>query len=118
MKSSVLDPYYGWAMNFGKGYQAQSNIPSISAQTSRSIPDTKCDFFYTDGRYSGLAPYYQLGPQPYHNCPFYNYTLPDTYPKVPSPTINPRAYWYLPYSTFDWSQYEQASLPVIPKPSN
>jgi hypothetical protein len=44
--------------------------------------------------------------------------LPDTYPEVESPTINPKAYWYLPYSTFDWADYNQNPVPQVPKPGN
>jgi hypothetical protein len=112
-----LQPVYGWAMNFaGTKYATQKNIHFNSAsrtQNQGTIPPV----FQTDGRYVANAPFYLLGPQPSPpNCPFYNYTLPDTYPEVESPTINPKAYWYLPYSTFDWATYNENPVPQVKKP--
>lgn len=114
-----LKPVYGWAMDFaGTRYKRQKNIQFHSAyrtQNQEPFPPV----FQTDGRFVAEAPYYLLGPQPSPaNCPFYNYTLPDTYPEVPSPMINPKAYWYLPYSTFDWPDYNQSSTTKVQKPGN
>jgi hypothetical protein len=114
-----LKPVYGWAMNFaGTKYEKQKNIQFRSAcrtQNQEPIPPV----FQTDGRYVDNAPFYLLGPQPSPaNCPFYNYTLPDTYPEVNSPMMNPKAYWYLPYSTFDWQDYNQNPVVQIQKPGN
>jgi hypothetical protein len=114
---SPLKPVYGWAMNFGKGYKTQSNIFSTSSVQLPKYPQKCNQNFYTDGRYMNQPPFYSLGPHPYpSNCPFYNYTLPDTYPNVPSPMINPKAYWYLPYNTFDWQNYNASSIVKVPKP--
>lgn len=118
MQRSKLEPVYGWAMNFGNGYQKQKNIISTSSSKIQNDNPTNCEIFYTDGRFMNKPPYYQLGPQESINCPFYNYTLPDTYPIVPTPQINPKAYWYLPYSTFDWRNYNSDSIMKIPKPNN
>jgi len=114
-----LKPVYGWAMDFaGTRYKRQKNIQFHSAyrtQNQEPFPPV----FQTDGRFVADAPYYLLGPQPSPaNCPFYNYTLPDTYPEVPSPMINPKAYWYLPFSTFDWPDYNQSSTVKVQKPGN
>jgi len=61
---------------------------------------------YSDGRDSSTPPFYQInieGKTRGTNCPMYNYTLPDTYPQIPIPTINPKYYWYYPYQTYDWN---------------
>lgn len=117
MNTSNHNPVYGWAMNFGKGYQKQTNIFSTSSEKVSSDDNKNCQIFYTDGRYMNKAPYYTLGPHTPSNCPFYNYTLPDTYPNIKTPNINPKAYWYLPYNTFDWNNYYSNSIVQIPKPS-
>ena len=96
------------------GYAIQSNIPRTSCTM-----DPKPLYFSTDARYTCQPPYYQLGPQPnVQNCPYYNYTLPDTYPNTNPPSISPRAYWYLPYDIFDSIIYNQQNNNVgyIPKP--
>lgn len=107
-------PYYtyGYAMKFNKGYEKQKNIIHQSAY--QTFPST---IFHSDGRYVSDEPFYHLGPQYLNppNCPFYNYTLPDTYPDIPTPQINPRAYWFLPYNKFDWSSYNSQSLSNIHK---
>ena len=36
----------------------------------------------TDGMEVGIGPFYQVGPVPCENCPFYNYLLPYNYPYV------------------------------------
>jgi hypothetical protein len=113
-----LQPVYGWAMNFGTGYTRQ---PNIFFKSSLQTPghEVKPFVFSTGPRYMSRSPFYQLGPQNPSppNCPYYNYTLPDTYPEVANtPQINPRAYWYLPYDTFDWADYNNTPVVQVPKP--
>lgn len=107
-------PVYGWAMNFGTGYQKQRDIVGTSCRKTTRPP---CYNPQTDGKYTCQPPFYQLGPHwPPVNCPYYNYTLPDTYPEVESPTINPRMYWFLPYDEFDQIRYDSSSIVQVPKP--
>lgn len=108
-----LQPTYGWAMSFGKGYAKQSDIVRTSCYYST---DSAPPYFYSDGIVNGEIPPYQLRTfSELSNCPYYNYTLPDTYPYVESPSIQKDCYWYLPYDTFDSTLY-QRPFTMIPKP--
>ena len=107
-----LQPTYGWAMSFGHGYAKLSDIVRTSSYyTADSAPP----YFYSDGIENGNIPAYQLRTFPeISDCPYYNYTLPDTYPYVDSPTIKKNCYWYFPFDTFDSALYQN---PIkIPKP--
>lgn len=110
-----LRPVYGWAMTFGKGYATR---PYFNRPSAFVLPRPgRLNHVDTEGRYSADPPFYRLGPAPRQNCPRYNYTLPDTYPVVPTPTVDPREYWFLPYDTYDWPAYESNETVVVPKPS-
>jgi hypothetical protein len=105
---SSQQPVYGWAMNFGKGYVRQDNIINTSSQHLN-----KDLYYYSDGRDSSEPPFYTFKPKCNTNCPYYNYTLPDTYPNLENININKKYYWYFPYDTYDWNQ-----TPLqLPKPS-
>lgn len=109
----TLQPTYGWAMRFGKGYETMSDIVRTSSYyTSDSSPL----YFSSDGYLNGDLPQYELKTYPtFSNCPYYNYTLPDTYPYVASPSIKPQCYWYLPYDTYDAERYMDSNIISIPK---
>lgn len=69
-------------------------------------------YYYSDGIINNELPQYSLNIYPeYINCPFYNYILPDNYPKVEIPYINEKCYWYYPYDKYDWDTNSN-----IPKP--
>lgn len=107
-----LRPTYGGAMSFGKGYAKISDIVRSSSYYSS---DSAPPYFYSDGIWNGDLPSYQIRTFPeISDCPYYNYTLPDTYPYVKSPTIRTNCYWYFPYDSFDTRLYE--SPLKIPKP--
>jgi hypothetical protein len=109
-------PSYGWAMNFGKGYAKQRDIIAGSLYRPTNYGET-CTSQQSDTKGLFQPPFYQLGPQPNKRiCPFYNYTLPDTYPYTPSPIINPMAYWNLPYAVGDWESYYNTNTVEYQKP--
>jgi len=110
MNSNQQLPVYGCAMNFGKGYQTQSN--SLNASSVHLHPDLINTT--TDGKYNTYPPMYSVGVKYVSNCPYYNYTLPDTYPNTSYMPINPKYYWYYPYTQYDWMHQELQ----IKKPSN
>ena len=97
MKSEM----YGATPNYG-------NL--LNNNSSRLISDPKessfpCPSGQRDNNHSNKdPPFYQLGPQRDHapECPFYNYTLPDTFPYSPLKNTEPQ-YWYW-YYPFDFRQ--------------
>jgi hypothetical protein len=107
--SDNYKPVYGWAMNFGKGYKTiPNNIRNSSCKTENDNP---CHLKNSDNTNYCCNPFYKLGPHTQQLiCPYYNYTLPDTYPYVPSPIINPRNYWNLPFNVGDWENYYENNI--------
>ena len=97
---------YGDAMSFGKGYKTIPNqIYMSSCRSRRSNP---CHLKNSDEVNYCCPEFYRLGPHTQQLiCPYYNYTLPDTYPYVSTPIINPRNYWNLPFKVGDWPSYYQ-----------
>lgn len=59
--------------------------------------DQRCMTCNSSGALSTFPPYYRLGPSQFPVCPYYNYTLPNVYPKIKSPHIDPLQYWYGPF---------------------
>jgi hypothetical protein len=121
MDKKKLASWYvnGNCMSIGNGYKTMPNYIGSSCQISDSTSEKNCTYLKTDGRFTCQKPYYKLGYQGIYNPPYYNYTLPDTYPPTHQDPINPRAYWYLPFDTFDWKNYnsERDNVGQIPKPS-
>lgn len=77
--------------------QQNARIRNISPTP---LISTACGSCQSDGRFSSSPPYYQLGPSPIPNTPYYNYTLPTNYPYVRPPcSIPPVDYWYFPFET-------------------
>ena len=71
---------------------------SLYEQTKTADPnDQKCMSCNSAGALSSFPPYYRLGPSPFPVCPYYNYILPNAYPYIISPSINPLQYWYQPF---------------------
>lgn len=69
----------------------------------------------TDGMEVGIGPFYQVGPVPCENCPFYNYLLPYNYPYVETgEKPDPKYYWYYPYYE-DKNFYDNKYNSLIPK---
>lgn len=59
--------------------------------------EQRCFECNSEGRYAPYPPYYQLGPQVMPNCPYYNYILPNVYPKSDPPILPYSDYWYYPF---------------------
>jgi hypothetical protein len=99
-----MNPTYGNAMSFGKGYKKIPNM--IYHSSCRSKKSNPCHLKNSDGLNYCCTDFYKMGPHIQQLiCPYYNYNLPDTYPSVPSPIINPMNYWNLPYQVGDWQSY-------------
>ena len=84
---------YYFVNNLNAGCYSLSPVET-NATSSASV--RQCTACNSDGKYSTMPPYYQLGPAPLPVCPYYNYTLPN-YPPVTVPTIDPMEYWYFAY---------------------
>lgn len=87
----------------GSQYMSIDNLNSDYSQslyeqtrTANSF-DQKCMTCNSSGALSQFPPYYRLGPSSFPVCPYYNYTLPNVYPRVKTPKISRLEYWYGAY---------------------
>lgn len=93
-------------------YTEQPNYVGAPPRIKHNNP---CTIQATDGKYGQDPPYYQLGPVPCQNCPFYNYLLPYNYPWVNGETTpDPKNYWYFPYY-YDPTFYQDPYQITVPK---
>lgn len=103
----------------GNNYQSQSNYygsPPFTYNNNIVCKKNKDPtLMQTDNNLSIGGSFYQTGPIPCENCPFYNYLLPYNYPYVTTKeTPNPKYYWYFPYYK-DTSFYSDPYSSSVPK---